>query len=169
MEPSKLILDSRQADRKLRRMALQIAERNSDISEIVLAGIQSNGFLIARIIEENLKTFYKGSIRILPLNINKKNPSEINFTAPPGIHGCTIVLIDDVANSGRTMQYALQPLLQMMPASIQTMALVERTHKLFPVSVDYTGISVSTTTGENIVVHIENGKVVSATLEKIKA
>ena len=77
----------------------------------------------------------------------------------------TIVLIDDVANSGRTMLYALKPLLLQLPKKIQTLALVERTHKSFPVDVDYVGLSVSTTTDENIVVEVENGEVMGAWLD----
>ena len=73
-----------------------------------------------------------------------------------------IILIDDVANSGRTMLYALKPLLQQLPQKIQTLALVERTHKSFPVDVDYVGLSVSTTADEHIVVEVENGEVMGA-------
>ena len=168
MNNSKAILDKVQAAKKLRRMALEIAERNADISNIVLAGIRENGFFIALIIAEHLKDFFNGDIQVIELNINKKNPIDISFSVVSGMEGCTVILIDDVANSGRTMQYALQPLLQLLPASIQTLALVERTHKLFPVSIDYTGISVSTKPGENIVVDIQNGNVISATLEQLK-
>ena len=74
-------------------------------------------------------------------------------------------MIDDVANSGRTMLYALKPLLDQHPASIQTLALVERTHKLFPVSVDYVGHSVSTAKDEMIVVEVKDGEVEGAYLK----
>lgn len=168
MDASQPILDREQAAKKLRRMAIQIAERNAGTRSIVLAGIKENGWHIAKIIALHLKEFYTGNLEIIELNINKKNPSDISFTEPKDMQGCTIILTDDVANTGRTMQYAIQPLLQLMPASVQTLALVERTHKLFPVTVDYTGISVSTTTGENIVVNIQNGNVISATLESSK-
>jgi len=79
--------------------------------------------------------------------------------------GKTIILIDDVANSGRTMLYALKPLLDQHPKKIQTLALVERTHKSFPVDVDYVGLSVSTTTDEHIEVEVENGEVLGAWLD----
>ncbi len=168
MEASQLILDKEQAAKKLRRMAIQIAERNTGTPIIVLAGIKENGSQIAKIIAKLLKEFYSGEIHNIELYINKKKPLEISFSPLKNPEGCTIVLIDDVANSGRTMQYALQPLLQLMPASVQTLALVERTHKQFPLTIDYTGITVSTTTGENIVVNMENGNIVSAALESLK-
>ena len=72
--------------------------------------------------------------------------------------------IRDSANCGRTMLYALKPLLDQHPASIQTMALVERTHKLFPVAVDYIGLSVSTTHDQMIQVKVEQGEVAGASL-----
>ncbi|HRE64013.1 MAG TPA: phosphoribosyltransferase, partial [Ferruginibacter sp.] len=72
---------------------------------------------------------------------------------------------DDVANSGRTMLYALKPLLEKHPAQIQTLALVERTHKLFPIAVDYVGHSVATHTNETIIVKVENGEVLGAELK----
>jgi len=74
-------------------------------------------------------------------------------------------LIDDVANSGRTMLYALKPLLEKLPKKIQTLALVERTHKSFPVDVDYVGLSVSSTTDEHIVVEVEAGEVLGAWMD----
>jgi pyrimidine operon attenuation protein/uracil phosphoribosyltransferase len=74
----------------------------------------------------------------------------------------TVLLIDDVANSGRTMMYALKPLLQFLPKQIQTLALVERTYKQFPVAVDYVGLSVSTTQQETIVVEVKDGDVEGA-------
>ena len=72
-----------------------------------------------------------------------------------------------MANSGRTMLYALKPLLDKHPAMVQTMALVERTHKLFPIAVDYVGHSVSTTSNENIVVRVEEGEVLGAELNNL--
>lgn len=78
----------------------------------------------------------------------------------------TIILIDDVANSGRTMLYALKPLLEQYPKKIQTLALVERTHKTFPLDVDYVGISVSTTLDEHIYVEVENDAVTGAWIEE---
>ena len=73
-----------------------------------------------------------------------------------------VLLIDDVANSGRVMLYALQPLLQQFPRKIQTLALVERTHKSFPITLDYVGVSFSTTLNEHISVEVENGEILGA-------
>jgi len=160
-----MILDKHTADKKLRRMALEVAERNYGNKEIILIGIKENGIFIAKKIEEYLLEVYSGFVRVMSLEIDKKNPGEIKLSEEVDFNNKTILLIDDVANSGRTMLYALKPLLKQYPTQIQTLALVERTHKQFPVAVNYVGLSVSTTLQENIVVDVEGGEVVGARLE----
>lgn len=140
-------------------MALEIAERNYAEPEIILLGIKDNGTVIAKKIAAQLATVFKGSIAVLDLYIDKKQPGEITITPATDFNSKTVILVDDVANSGRTMLYALKPLLNQHPKKIQTLALVERTHKTFPVDVDYVGLSVSTTPDEHIYVDVENGEV----------
>ncbi len=160
-----MILTKEIAQKKLRRMAMEVAERNHDKNALILIGIKENGMLIAEKIAGFLKTVFKGNIQLLSLSIDKKDPGEIVLSAYPDFNGTTVLLIDDVANSGRTMLYALKPLLLQHPASIQTLALVERTHKLFPVHVDYVGLSVSTAKDEMIVVEVSGGEVEGAFLK----
>ena len=162
-----MILDKQTADKKLRRMALEVAERNYGNHEIILIGIKENGIVIAKKIEEYLKEVFNGTIHVLSLEIDKKNPAEIKLSETVDFNNKTILLIDDVANSGRTMLYALKPLLAHQPKNIQTLALVERTHKQFPVAVNYTGLSVSTTLQENIVVVVKDGEIMGAFLGDI--
>ncbi len=159
-----MILDKHTADKKLRRMALEVAERNYETKELILIGIRENGIFIAKKIEEYLPEVYTGFIRVLSLEIDKKNPAEIKLSEAVDFNNKTILLVDDVANSGRTMLYALKPLLLQYPRQIQTLALVERTHKQFPVAVNYVGLSVSTTLQENIVVDVVDGEVQGARL-----
>lgn len=160
-----MILSKASADKKIRRMALEIAERNSDKREIILIGIKENGIFIAAKIEQYLKEVFSGAVKTLALSINKKAPGEILLSEETDLKGKMIILADDVANSGRTMLYALRPLLDHYPAQIETLALVERTHKLFPVALNYVGLSVSTSADENIVVTVENGEVAGAEIK----
>ena len=102
----------------------------------------------------------------MELGINKKHPEAVTLSVTMDFNDKTIVLIDDVANSGRTMLYALKPLLEQYPKKIQTLALVERTHKTFPVDMDYVGFSVSTTLDEHIFVEVGNGAVTGAWIEE---
>ena len=157
-----MILDNITADKKLRRMALEVAERNNDIREIILIGIKENGIFIAKKIREYLQPVFTGNILLIDLSMDKKNPRDINLSQEIDFNNKVILLIDDVANSGRTMLYALKPLLKQLPRQIQTLALVERTHKKFPIAVDYVGLSVSTTLQENIIVEVANGEIMGA-------
>ena len=160
-----MILDKETADKKLRRMALEVAERNHEAKEIILIGIKENGIFIAKKIKDYLQDVFTGNIILMELWLDKKNPREIKLSSQTDFNNKTVLLIDDVANSGRTMLYALKPLLQQIPQQIQTLALVERTHKKFPIAVDYVGLSVSTTLMENIIVDVENGEVMGARLQ----
>ena len=161
----KYILSAVVAEKKLRRMALEIAERNYDEAQLVLIGIKDHGTVIAKKISDHLKANFKGEVIVVELGIDKKKPAEVVITPSMDFNDKVIVLIDDVANSGRTMLYALKPLLQQYPKKIHTLALVERTHKIFPVDVDYIGISVSTTPDEHIYVEVENNVVTGAWIE----
>jgi len=165
MEQRKQILTAEVANRKLRRMALQVVEQNYNATQLVLIGIKAHGTAIAEKIRHYLKDVFTGEVLLLELTIDKKNPLDISLSSDIDFNGKTIVLIDDVANSGRTMLYALKPLLKQLPQKIQTLALVERTHKTFPIDVDYVGFSISTTTDEHIVVEVKNGEVTGAWMD----
>nr|MBP9097962.1 phosphoribosyltransferase [Ferruginibacter sp.] len=104
-------------------------------------------------------------IQVVELWLDKKNPGEIKLSEEINFNDKSILLIDDVANSGRTMLYALKPLLQHKPKQIETLALVERTHKKFPIAVDYIGLSISTSLQEHIIVDVENGEIAGARME----
>ena len=160
-----MIMNKETADKKLRRMALEVAERNFDNDSLVLIGIRENGIHIARKIAEYLQPVFTGKIQVVELWLDKKNPGEIKLSEDINFNDKSILLIDDVANSGRTMLYALKPLLQHKPKQIETLALVERTHKKFPIAVDYIGLSISTSLQEHIIVDVENGEIAGARME----
>jgi pyrimidine operon attenuation protein/uracil phosphoribosyltransferase len=161
----KYILSAAVAEKKLRRMALEIAERNYNEPQLILIGIKDQGTVIAKMISDYLKNNFSGEVLVLELGIDKKQPTTVTLSKTIDFNNKAIVLIDDVANSGRTMLYALKPLLEQYPKQIQTLVLVERTHKTFPVAVDYVGISVSTTPDEHITVEVESKSVSGAWIE----
>lgn len=164
MEERNQIMTAEVASKKLRRMALQVVEQNYNEPQLVLIGIKHSGSVIAEKIRQYLKEVFSGEVIVLELTIDKKHPLDASLDSDMDLHDKTIVLIDDVANSGRTMLYALKPLLNQLPKKIQTLALVERTHKTFPVDVDYVGFSVSTTLDEHILVEVDGGEVTGAWL-----
>lgn len=165
MEQEKQILTAEVAAKKLRRMALQVVEDNYNATQLVLIGIKAHGTVIAEKISHYIREVFSGEVIVLELSMDKKHPDAITLNTAFDFNDKTIILIDDVANSGRTMLYALKPMLEKFPKKIQTLALVERTHKSFPVDVDYVGLSVSTTTAEHIVVEVENGEVLGAWMD----
>jgi pyrimidine operon attenuation protein/uracil phosphoribosyltransferase len=159
------ILTQEVAERKLRRMAYEILENNSGESALVLAGIQENGIVLATNIQHMLKEISPISMELININLDKKNPGEIVINRPVVIKDKVIIVIDDVSNTGKTMLYALQVFLKEQPRKIQSLVLVERTHKAFPIKPDYVGLSVATTLLEHIHVEVGDGKVKGAWLE----
>ena len=164
MEQRKQIMTAEVANKKLRRMALQVVEQNYNEAQLILIGIKTSGTVIAEKISQYLKEVFSGEVVILELSMDKKNPLNISIEPSIDLNDKIIILIDDVANSGRTMLYALKPLLNQLPKKIQTLALVERTHKSYPIDVDYVGFSVSTTLDEHILVEVADGEVTGAWL-----
>ena len=165
MAEKKYILSKEVAEKKLRRMALQVAEQNYDAPQLVLIGIKENGLVLAHIMQAYLAEVYTGEIIVVELTLNKRKPTDIILTPAIDYNGKVVLLIDDVTNSGSTMLYALKPLLETHPKKIQTLALVERTHKSFPICLDYVGLSISTTRDEHINVEVDNGVVGGAWME----
>ncbi len=159
------ILDQETANRKLTRMAYEVMENNSEEKRLIIAGIRENGTVVARNIERILKEISSMEIVFVTISLDKKHPRDIEVQPVLEWNDATILLIDDVANSGKTMLYALKPFLNARPRSIQTLALVERTHTAFPVRPDYVGLSVATTLQEHIFVEVEGDQVKGAWLE----
>lgn len=156
------ILDKDSIKMKLERMALEIVENNLEEDSIILVGIEENGSVIARSVEKLLKQYSTLNVQLVNLRLDKKHPGEIILSQQLNITDKVIVLVDDVANSGKTILYSLKPFLEFHPKKIQTLALVERTHKIFPVNLDYKGLSVATTLQEHIYVEVQGEEVVGA-------
>ncbi len=164
-ETRNYILSAATASKKLQRMAYEIVEQNmEEAGELILAGIQENGVVLANVIAGFLKDIYKGPIRVIEVTLNKRHPEEIVLNAEINFDDAIIILIDDVTNSGKTLLYALKPFLAFHPKKIQTLTLVERSHKLFPVTSDYVGISLASTLQEHIFVEVDEVKVLGAYL-----
>ncbi|HEX2606094.1 MAG TPA: phosphoribosyltransferase family protein [Flavisolibacter sp.] len=158
------VIDKESIGRKLKRMALEVAERNAEEREIVIAGINGNGEVVARCLQKELSRLMEGSLSLITIELNKKDPLEARLRETVALEGKVVIIVDDVANTGRTMLYALKPFLNAHPKKIQTLVLVERSHKEFPVQTDYTGLSISTTLQENIRVEAEGDVLTGAWL-----
>ncbi len=158
------ILTKEVAQKKLQRMAYEIVERNAGESHLILAGIKDSGLIIAKKIKDLLQPIFKGELSLIEISLDKRNPTEINISPSIDLNDKIIIVTDDVVNSGKTLLYALKPFLSFHVKKIQTLVLVERTHKAFPVTSDYVGLSVATTVQEHIVVETEGGEILGAYL-----
>jgi pyrimidine operon attenuation protein / uracil phosphoribosyltransferase len=164
-EKRNYILNASAALKKLQRMAYEIAEQNLDENNnLILAGIKDNGVVLAHIIADYLKEIYKGNVRIIEISLDKRHPTEISISENGDYNNAVVILVDDVTNSGKTLLYALKPFLNFHPKKIQTLTLIERSHKLFPLKSDYVGISLATTLQEHIFVEVEGQQVTGAYL-----
>ena len=147
-----IILDQNKINRIVRRLAYQILESNINSSEIILIGIYENGYNLSKIIFEELKAITEIKTELFFVKINKKSPlKNIVFECEKEyLKNKSIVLIDDVLNTGKTLIYCSKSLLDVELNSFKTVVLVDRNHKKFPIKVDYKGISVSTSIADHI-------------------
>ena len=164
MPEKKYILDRATADQKLQRLALEVAEQFDRNEELIIIGIKSSGLVIAEKIKEILHQ-YIPTVKVISASLDKRSPKDITLSEPVDFNGNNILITDDVSNSGKTMLYVLKPLLDSHPKRIQTLVLVERMHKLFPVKPDYVGSSIATTLQDHIYVEVENGEVTGAYIQ----
>ncbi len=165
MNMKNYILTREVAGKKLRRMAYEILENNFEESQLVIAGIRESGSVIARNIQQLLKEITNIETQLVTISLDKKDPREVTVSEKIDFNNKVIILIDDVANSGKTLSFALKPFLDSQPKKIQTLVLVERSHKVFPVHPDYVGLSVATTLQEHIYVEVEGEVVTGAYLQ----
>ena len=151
------LLDERQIRQKIKRLAIQILENNFGEEEIILAGINNNGMGFAKMIHKQLKKISSIKFTLTRIKLSPANPlsTEVTIGLPlEQLENKVIIIVDDVANTGRTIFYAIKPLLNILPKKIEVAVLVDRQHKSFPVKVDYMGLSLATTLHENIDVQI---------------
>lgn len=161
----KYILDKEGAARKMHRMAFEIYENNMDERSLILAGVKGSGIVVAACMQQHLAAVSPIQTELITVSLDKKSPGEITLDKPADFNGKVIILVDDVANSGKTLLYALKPFLSSHPKKIQVLALVERSHKTFPVHPDYTGLSIATTLDEHIYVETAGNEVIGAWME----
>lgn len=160
------LLTTEVAKEKLHRLSLEIAERlEEDTSSILLIGIKKNGTAIAQSIRFFLQKYISADIEISEMTFDKADLRTSHITGDNNFSDKHIILIDDVSNSGRTLLYALKPLLDHLPKKIETLVMVERMHKLYPIHSDYVGLSIATTQHDYVSVEVENGKVIGAFIE----
>ncbi|QED36339.1 phosphoribosyltransferase [Antarcticibacterium arcticum] len=160
MSQSNIILDSDQIKNKIRRIAYQIYESNVDEELLILAGISKSGYVFAQKLKLVLQEISDLEVVLCEVKVDKKNPlNKVTTSLKPAEYtNMSIVLADDVLNSGATLIYGVKHFLDVPVKRFKTAVLVDRSHKKYPVKADFKGISLSTSLHEMVQVHFEKGK-----------
>lgn len=161
-----IILTNEQIQHKTKRIAYQIYESNINEKQVILAGIKENGYIFAKRIKQALEKIAPIEVVLCEVIIDKKKPLETVTTslASTDYKNKSLVLVDDVLNSGTTLIYAAKLFLEVPLKRFKTVVLVNRNHKKYPIKADFKGLSLSTSMQEHICVEFE-GKTAQAFLE----
>lgn len=154
------ILTKQQIQHKISRIAYEIYENNYLEKKIYVAGIPS-GYKLANLLVKELNKISPFEIFLLKIEFGEEVPSGKNIKVncdPKELKGNVLILVDDVLHTGKTFLHSLRPFLDVDVKKIETVVLVNRSHKLFPISSDYTGYELSTTLNDHIEVILDPGK-----------
>ena len=152
-----LILDTRQVKQKIKRMAYEIFEHNFKEKGIVIAGIEGQGYILAKLLAKEVENISPLEIKLVKINLDKIAPqqSEIKLDCDlKELKKKCIIMVDDVLNTGRTFAYGMKPFLTIEVKKIETAVLVNRSHTLFPIYPQYTGYELATTLKDHVEVNL---------------
>jgi len=152
-----LVLNGSQVIQKIRRIAYEIYENNFSEKSIVLAGIDGQGYVLAKALEKELKSISPLSVLLVKVSLDKLAPVQSEVTidvATKELKKKCIILIDDVLNTGRTLAYALKPFTTAEIKKIEVAVLVNRSHTLFPIVPTYSGYELATTLTDHVEVKL---------------
>lgn len=148
-----LLLNAEEIERKIKRISYEILENNFNEEKIIIIGINQNGYSFAEKIKACLESIDDIKTILSRIQLNPLAPLSTPITCDLSLEKLqnqTVILIDDVANTGRTLFYGLKPLLEILPKKLEIAVLIDRKHKSFPVQPDYVGLSLHTTLQNNI-------------------
>lgn len=164
MAESAVILNGQAIQRALTRIAHEIAERNETGEEVVLVGIQRGGVPLAQRLGQLLENIWSQTVPTGHLDVSMHR-DDLGQRAAPELHptmipfditGKTVVLVDDVLFSGRTIRAAMDSLNDFgRPKRIQLAVLIDRGHRELPIKADFVGKNVPTSLGEKVIVKDE--------------
>ncbi|RYY34872.1 MAG: phosphoribosyltransferase [Sphingobacteriaceae bacterium] len=147
-----LILNSQQIQQKLDRIAYQLLEDNFDEEEVIIAGILPRGNLVAQRIKTILDDIAPFTSRLVNIEIDKQS-STLKSSTDFDLQECAnkvIIIVDDVLNSGKTLAYGMGVFLNIPLKKIRSVVLIDRNHKSFPVTTDFSGIALSTVIKDHV-------------------
>lgn len=148
-----LILDAAQIRQKIKRMAFEVFEHNFKEKNIVIAGIEGQGYRLAKLLGKEIESVSTLKITLVKVAIDKAIPQQSEVTLDcelKDIRKKCVILVDDVLNTGRTFAYSLKPFLNIEVKKIEIAVLVNRSHTSFPIYPQYTGYELATTLSEHV-------------------
>ena len=151
------VLNHRQIHQKIHRIAHQLLEENFSEQKVLIVGIADRGFVLAERIAKVLETIAEFEVQLHALRFDKDGPLESNYDHQlkvDNVRDCAVILVDDVLNTGRTLIYGAQFLLQFPLKKLTTVVMVDRRHRKFPIRADIVGLTLATTMQEHISVEI---------------
>jgi len=161
MTTKTLILNSKQTKQKINRIVYQIIEQYYDEKQIIFVGISERGYLLAKKIHDVFISYSDIKANLIEANINKENPSfeKIKFFPEIDMKNQIVILIDDVLNSGSTLMFVAGKLITKGILKMNTVVLVDRRHRKFPIKADWAGLTLSTTLQEHISVDFSKNNI----------
>ena len=153
----KTILNKQQIENKILRISFEIIEGNLDANNILLIGLEKNGFIIAKKIQNFIQQKASLNIGVVKMTLKKNNEKKI-FSDKIKDDYNSFILIDDVLKSGKTIIHAIKELLKFNIKKLETVVLINRKHNVFPVGVNYVGLELSTTLEDHIEVILDDEK-----------
>ncbi len=164
MERTKRILDAKEMERAISRMAHEIVERNKGVENLALIGIRTGGVPLAQRLRERIAAIEGRTVPVGILDITLYRDDWTRLTSRPvvqrteiefPIDDLDVVLVDDVLYTGRTVRAAMDALLDIgRPATIQLAVLVDRGRRQLPIQADYCGLSMKTGADEHVDCHL---------------
>ena len=164
-------MDADEIERSLTRIAHQILETNKGAGNIALVGIVTRGDLLAKRLAEKIEAIEGTKVPLGKLDISfyrddfatHMSPEVHSTDIPFSIDGMTIVLVDDVLYTGRTIRAALDALMDIgRPSTVQLAVLVDRGHRQLPIRADFVGKNVPSSSDENVRLFLEEVDGISA-------
>lgn len=155
------VLDHDQITKKIHRLAFQVYEGFIQDKELIIAGINGNGFELAAILCEELKKISPIQCHLVEIKVDKQHPSASGTSLIGAVDFYAdkhVLIVDDVLNTGKTMVYAISAFIREGSQLIRTLVFADRNHRSFPVAADYVGISMATTLQEHLNFKIDQGR-----------
>jgi pyrimidine operon attenuation protein/uracil phosphoribosyltransferase len=156
-----VVLDDRAIQRSLMRIAHEIVERHDDLSDLYLVGIPNGGVPLARRLAANLREIADADtvLGVLDTTLYRddlasrgERPPLRRTEMPSAVDDRIVILVDDVAHTGRTIRAAMDALMDFgRPRAVEVVALVDRGHRELPIRIDYVGKNIPSQRGEKVV------------------